>query len=164
MRSGGNGNRAPVNPSSFCNPSDFKQMCEQLTFRGERPMFAGCKLLPSRYVLESDVLKATKACATQNFTRYNHRPKTGTKQLSAEADTMHNAEKRHSDCYSETEAANLLGISVSRLHMLLDENIFNDGSKRPPDLYLRASDLVLLEFWNRSTENPNVLRMPRRDS
>ena len=75
---------------------------------------------------------------------------------------MLNADKRQSDCYSEAEAANLLGISISRLHKLLDENIFNDGSKRPPDLYLRGSDLVLLEFWNRSTENLNVLHMPRR--
>lgn len=75
---------------------------------------------------------------------------------------MHNAENRHSDSYSETEAAHALGISVARLHKLLDENIFNDGSKRPPGLLLRSSDLVLLEFWNRTTENPNILRMPRR--
>jgi len=75
---------------------------------------------------------------------------------------MHIADKRHSDCYSEVEAAQALGISVARLHRLLDENIFNDGSARPPNLYLRSADLVLLEFWNRTTENPNVLRMPRR--
>jgi len=75
---------------------------------------------------------------------------------------MQNADKHHPDCFSEAEAAHALGISIARLHKLLDENIFNDGSKRPPDLLLRSSDLVLLEFWNRSTENPNVLRMPRR--
>jgi len=75
---------------------------------------------------------------------------------------MTNADMRHNDCYSEAEAARMLGISVSRLHMLLDENIFNDGSKRPEDLKLQTSDLLLLEFWNRSTENPKVLRMPRR--
>jgi len=75
---------------------------------------------------------------------------------------MHNVDNRQTDCYSEVEAAHALGISVARLHKLLDENIFNDGSKRPPDITLRSSDLVLLEFWNRSTENPNVLRMPRR--
>lgn len=75
---------------------------------------------------------------------------------------MHKVDQRHPDCYSEVEAAHMLGISVSRLHKLLDENIFNDGSTRPPDLYLRSADLVLLEFWNRTMENPNVLRMPRR--
>ncbi len=77
---------------------------------------------------------------------------------------MTNASKRQNlDGYSEAEAAQMLGISVSRLHMLLDENVFNDGSKRPADLRLRDSDLVLIEFWNRTVENPNVIRMPRRN-
>ncbi|HUN87451.1 MAG TPA: hypothetical protein VMU28_01595 [Terriglobales bacterium] len=75
---------------------------------------------------------------------------------------MINAEKHQTDSYSEAEAAEILGISITRLHLLLDENIFNDGSKRPHDLQLRSSDLLLLDFWNRSTENPKVLRMPRR--
>ena len=73
-----------------------------------------------------------------------------------------NTSRYHNDDYSETEAASILGISLSRLHQLLDENIFNDGSIRPPDIRLRASDLVLLEFWDRTTGNLNVLRMPRR--
>jgi len=73
--------------------------------------------------------------------------------------TVHN---HQSEDYTELEAANLLGISIERLHKLLDENVFNDGSSRPRNLSLRSSDLVLLEFWNRTTENPNVLRMPRR--
>jgi len=63
---------------------------------------------------------------------------------------------------TEQEAANLLGITLERLHFLLDENIFNDGSKRPNDLELHRSDIVLLQFWDRSTENPKVVRMPRR--
>jgi len=75
---------------------------------------------------------------------------------------MTNADKRHNEGYTEAEAANMLGISVSRLHMLLDENVFNDGSTRPANLRLRDSDLVLIEFWNRTVENPNILRMPRR--
>jgi len=75
---------------------------------------------------------------------------------------MRSAHDRKSDCYTEVEAAHALGISVQRLHYLLDENIFNDGSTRPNDLLLQSSDLVLLEFWNRCTENPNILRMPRR--
>ena len=72
------------------------------------------------------------------------------------------AKDRELDCYTEAEAAKMIGISISRLHMLLDEHIFNDGTTRPADLQLRSSDIVLIAFWNRSTENPKVLRMPRR--
>ncbi|MGZ4789847.1 MAG: hypothetical protein ACXVZV_01320 [Terriglobales bacterium] len=75
---------------------------------------------------------------------------------------MRIAKDRDIDSYTEAEAAEMIGISISRLHMLLDEHIFNDGSARPPDLHLRSSDIVLIAFWNRSTENPKVLRMPRR--
>jgi len=75
---------------------------------------------------------------------------------------MVNANNRQVDDYTEHEAAGMLGISVDRLHKLLDENIFNDGTPRPPELRLRAADLVLLEFWDRSTENPKIIRMPRR--
>jgi hypothetical protein len=75
---------------------------------------------------------------------------------------MVNANTRQADDYSETEAAGILGISIDRLHKLLDENIFNDGTLRPPDLKLRPSDLILLEFWDRSTGNPKIIRMPRR--
>lgn len=66
--------------------------------------------------------------------------------------------------YSEAEAAAMLGISISRLHMLLDENVFNNGSRRPANLALLASDLVLLGFWNKSRQNSKVLRMPRRST
>lgn len=66
------------------------------------------------------------------------------------------------DSYSEAEAAAFLGISVSRLHLLLDEHVFNDGTPRPLDMLLQSSDLVLLRFWHRSTPNPKVLRMPKR--
>lgn len=64
--------------------------------------------------------------------------------------------------YTEQEAADSLGISIERLRFLLDQNIFNDGSKRPKDLELHRSDLVLLQFWDRTAENPKVVRMPRR--
>jgi hypothetical protein len=70
--------------------------------------------------------------------------------------------RRESDDYSETEAAQLLGISIERLHKLLDENIFNDGTRRPTSLRLQDRDLILLDFWNRSTENPKIVRMPNR--
>jgi hypothetical protein len=66
------------------------------------------------------------------------------------------------DFFTEQEAADLLGITLERVHFLLDENIFNDGSKRPKHLELHRSDIVLLQFWDRSTENLKVVRMPRR--
>jgi hypothetical protein len=69
---------------------------------------------------------------------------------------------RQPDSYTEHEAADILGISVSRLQHLLDENIFNNGTSRPQGIRLQTSDLVLLEFWNRTTENSKVVRMPRR--
>jgi hypothetical protein len=64
--------------------------------------------------------------------------------------------------YSEKEAARELGISLARLHQILDDNIFNDGTPRPAEMTFQGSDLVLLSFWSRSTPNPKVLRMPRR--
>jgi hypothetical protein len=64
--------------------------------------------------------------------------------------------------FTEQEAADLLGITIERLHFLLDENVFNEGTNRPADLELHRSDIVLLQFWDRSTENPKIVRMPRR--
>jgi hypothetical protein len=51
--------------------------------------------------------------------------------------------------YTEAEAAHALGISIARLHELLDQNIFNEGRIRPPDLEFNGSDLLLLAYWNR---------------
>ena len=65
--------------------------------------------------------------------------------------------------FTETEAAEALGISVTRLHMLLDAHIFNDGSVRPGDLTFTSADVTLLGFWQRTTPNPKVVRMPRRN-
>ncbi len=64
--------------------------------------------------------------------------------------------------YSEVEAASALGISLERLRLLLDQNLFNDGSERPEDISFRYSDLVLISFWNKTSPNPKVVRMPRR--
>ncbi len=75
---------------------------------------------------------------------------------------MPNTNKPLEELYSETEAAEALNISLTRLRMLLDEHVFNDGSSRPEELKFRNSDLVLLKFWDRSTPNPKVLRMPNR--
>ncbi len=74
---------------------------------------------------------------------------------------MYSTDKPFKQYYSEEEAALMLGISIHTLRMLLDEHIFNDGTERPSDLQLRASDLVLLRFWHRSRPNPKVIRMPR---
>ncbi len=68
--------------------------------------------------------------------------------------------KLNKEFYTEVEAAEALGISVARLHILLDEHLFNDGSDRPAEVFFRASDLIILGFWHRSTANPKVVRMP----
>ena len=69
---------------------------------------------------------------------------------------------KNKEFYSEVEAAQSLGISLTRLHQLLDENLFNDGMARPDNCTFRYSDLVILGFWDRTTPNPKVVRMPRR--
>lgn len=76
---------------------------------------------------------------------------------------MTNSLKPTKEYYSEAEAADYLDISVHELHSLLDEHIFNDGTRRPDDLSFYESDLVLLGFWKKSQENPKVVRMPRRN-
>ena len=63
---------------------------------------------------------------------------------------------------SYTEASIGRYYGAQSLQLLLDENIFNDGGRRPPEVLLQPSDLVLLSFWNRSRPNPKVVRMPRR--
>ncbi|HEX6466336.1 MAG TPA: hypothetical protein VFZ99_03460 [Terriglobales bacterium] len=75
---------------------------------------------------------------------------------------MNNALKPHKEFFSESEAAAALGISLERLHQLLDKNIFNDGSKRPSDVTFRAADLILLKFWDRGPVDHKVLQMPYR--
>ena len=71
--------------------------------------------------------------------------------------------RKSADLYSEREAADLLGISVSRLHGILDRHVFNNGTIRPEGLTFKHPELVLLEFWRRSEPNPKVVRMPKRD-
>ena len=66
------------------------------------------------------------------------------------------------ESYTEMEAAQVLSISLIRLRQLLDEHVFNDGKPRPEQLSFRLSDIILLEFWDRSTPNPKIVRMPRR--
>ncbi len=65
------------------------------------------------------------------------------------------------ELYTEVEVAEMLNITVSRIHFLLDRHVFSDGS-RPAHLIFRPSDILLLEIWTRSTKSPEVLKMPRR--
>jgi hypothetical protein len=66
------------------------------------------------------------------------------------------------DLYSEQDAADALGISLVRLHELLDQHIFNDGKPRPAGLNFTNAELLLLSYWQRTELNTKVLRMPRR--
>ena len=54
------------------------------------------------------------------------------------------------ELYSEAEAAEFLGISISQLHQLLDTHIFTTEDARPTDLAFQPSDLLLLGYWNRT--------------
>lgn len=65
--------------------------------------------------------------------------------------------------FTEAEAAQRLGVSLQRLHRVLDENIFNNGDQRPPECVFRSSDLVVLAFWLQTHLSRKVLRMPRRN-
>jgi len=58
----------------------------------------------------------------------------------------------------------MLGVTLARLHQLLDEHIFTDGGERPSSIEFTSSDLLLLSYWNASTESPAlaVIPMPRR--
>jgi hypothetical protein len=67
------------------------------------------------------------------------------------------------EMYSEADAADALGISLARLHELLDQHVFNDGVARPAGLTFTNAELLLLGFWQRTEPNPKVLRMPRRN-
>ena len=55
------------------------------------------------------------------------------------------------DFYSEAEAAHMLGISIARLHQLLDQYVFNVGCRRPPNIEFTSSELLLLSYWNRES-------------
>ena len=67
------------------------------------------------------------------------------------------------ELYSETEAAAALGISIPRLHDLLDRYVFTGGNIRPASIEFTASDLLLLGYWNTSSERPQakIISMPK---
>ncbi len=64
--------------------------------------------------------------------------------------------------FTETQAAEFLGISLEALHRLLDQHIFNNGSSRPDHLVFSHSDLLLLSVWTDGPGDQKILPMPRR--
>lgn len=63
--------------------------------------------------------------------------------------------------FTETEVAQHLGITLERLHHLLDENVFNDGGEKPESITFRPQDLVMIGIWDKITPQ-NVVSMRRR--
>ena len=66
--------------------------------------------------------------------------------------------------YTEAEAAAALGITVSRLHELLDKHIFTNGTLRPASIQFTSTDLLLLGYWcsDQRTPKHEVITMPTR--
>ena len=75
---------------------------------------------------------------------------------------MSKLKRTSQELYSETEAAAALGISIPRLHELLDQYVFTGGNVRPAAIEFTSSDLLLLGYWNSSAERPpaKILSMP----
>ena len=78
---------------------------------------------------------------------------------------MAKLKRSNKELYSEAEAAAALGIRVRRLHEILDQYIFTNGSRRPLAIQFTSSDLLLLSYWSndskRSTSH-EVITMPKR--
>jgi len=66
--------------------------------------------------------------------------------------------------YDEKEAAAALGISVARLHEVLDQHIFTMGNPRPQSLHFTSNDLLLLGYWCNGPRSGTheVITMPKR--
>jgi hypothetical protein len=64
--------------------------------------------------------------------------------------------------FTETEVAQHLGITLERLHHLLDANVFNDGGEKPEGITFRPQDLVMIGIWDKITPHNNVVSMRRR--
>ena len=73
---------------------------------------------------------------------------------------MRNLKTSSNGLYNEAQAAAALGITVGRLHQLLDKHIFPEGS-RPANIEFTASDLILLRYWCGNDHTPApVITMP----
>lgn len=76
---------------------------------------------------------------------------------------MEQAVRMNKESYSEQEAAEALGITVTRVQLLLDEYVFQDGLGRPAEIRLLPTDLILLSIWDKEAPT-NIVRMPRRNA
>ncbi len=70
---------------------------------------------------------------------------------------MQKKQKIADHSYTETEAAEQLGISLQRLYELLDDHIFIDSSSRPAHLIFDDTELLILAFWDRLDASENVI-------
>jgi hypothetical protein len=78
---------------------------------------------------------------------------------------MAKVKRSNKELYNEVEAASTLGVSLARLHQLLDQYIFTNGSQRPQSVQFTASDLLLLSYWNNDAKRSDaheVITMPKR--
>ncbi len=66
--------------------------------------------------------------------------------------------------YDERQAAASLGITLARLHELLDQHIFTEGNSRPQSLHFTSDDLLLLGYWCTGPRlgTHEVITMPKR--
>jgi hypothetical protein len=78
---------------------------------------------------------------------------------------MAKVNRSNKELYNEVEAASALGVSLGRLHQLLDEYIFTNGSQRPQSIQFTANDLLLLNYWSNDAKRSGtreVITMPKR--
>ncbi len=78
---------------------------------------------------------------------------------------MSSLNRSANELYSETEAAAAVGISIARLHELLDQHVFTGPHRRPEPIEFAARDLLLLRYWHGSSKparGNKVISMPKR--
>jgi hypothetical protein len=120
------------------------------------------KVLGSKRLLD----KVPSGLLTEQFTRYSSYSERGTKKVQrhlAPLNAMTTLTKAAvQDSFSELEAVRALGITLARLHELLDCYVFNEGTARPPDIRFGSSDLLLLAYWNKDCPSPEPIP-PRKN-
>ena len=79
---------------------------------------------------------------------------------------MKNLKRPPQESYSEAEAAAALGISITRLHQLLDKHLFGGEGIRPASMEFNSKYLLVLSYWmsvRKKRSQHKLLQMPRRD-